>query len=122
MDEAPQQADLDLREFLTARARGASDLRLALDTGLGFVVVVIALLWRPGGWKLLASAALCFVAFGGWGIADRELRERELSSGHSENAVRLLRVTRFFAVILGGAAAVALLVGVLGLALGTWIS
>lgn len=122
MTDDAQQADVDLREFLTSRARSASDMRLALDAGLGLVIAVIALVWRPGGWKVVASGALCFVAFGVWGIADRELREREVNSDHSRVAVRLLRLARIFAATLGGAAAIALFIGVLGFALGTWIS
>ena len=122
MREASPESDLNLREFLTARARTASDLRLALDAGLGLLAAIVALLWRPGGWKLVASAALCFLAFGGWGIADRELQEREHNPGASRISLRLLRLARVLAAILGATAAIALLVGVLGVALGTWIS
>lgn len=122
MPDAPQQADVNLREFLTARARTATDLRLVLDAGVGLVVALVAVLWRPSGWKLVASAALCFVAFGGWGIADRELQERERNPAHSPLSLRLLRVARIFVAVLGAAAAAALLIGLLGVALGTWIS
>jgi hypothetical protein len=122
MAETPEQSELNLRDFLTTRARGASDLRLALDTGFGFLIAVIALVWRPNGWFPLASAALCFAAFGGWGIADRELRERNRESANSTIPLRLLHLARIIAAALGGAAAVALLIGLLGLALGTWIS
>src|SRR5690348_14236466 len=109
MREAPQESDLNLREFLTTRARTASDLRLALDAALGLLAAIVALLWRPGGWKLVTSAALCFVAFGAWGIADRELQEREQTSGDSRVSLRLLRVARVVAATLGAAAAIALL-------------
>ena len=122
MREASQQSDPNLLEFLTTRARTASDFRLVLDAGLGLVVAVAALLWRPGGWRILTSAALCFVAFGGWGISDRELQERQHGSDHSRISLRLLRLARVLAATLGAAAAIALLVGVLGIALGTWIS
>ena len=122
MPGAPPESDLNLREFLAARARTASDLRLALDAGLGLLATTVALLWRPGGWKLVTSAALCFLAFGGWGIADRELQERAHDPGNSHITLRLLRLARVFAATLGAGAAIALLVGVLGIALGTWIS
>lgn len=122
MPKPPQEPDLNLRDFLSARARTASDLRLVLDTGLGLLAAMVALLWRPAGWKLVTSAALCFVAFGGWGIADRELQEREHDPGNSRISLRLLRLARLFAATLGAAAAVAFLVEVLAIALGTWIS
>jgi hypothetical protein len=88
-----------------------------LDAAIGLAAVLIALIWRPAGWHLIVSAALCFVAFGGWGITDRELRESAVDAAHSIGALKMLRITR--AIALGAAA---LLVGLLGLALGTWIS
>lgn len=122
MPEGAQQSDVNLREFLAARARTASDLRLTLDAALGLLAAMVALLWRPRGWALATSAALCFVAFGGWGIADREYQERQHDLGNSPISLRLLRVARVLAASLGAAAAVGLLVGVLGIVLGTWIS
>ena len=122
MPEGAQQSDVNLREFLAARARTASDLRLALDTGLGVLAAMVAVLWRPRGWALVMSAALCFAAFGGWGIADREFQERQHDSINSPITLRLLRVARVVAAVLGAAAAAAFVVGVLGIVLGTWIS
>jgi hypothetical protein len=114
------RTDASLPEVLAARARSASDLRLVLDAGGGALAVIGILLWRPPGWTLLASAALCFAAFGAWGIADRELRERPAES--REVSTRALRAARVLAAIVGGVAAALLLFGMLGVALGTWIS
>lgn len=121
MTDTSPPRDANLIEFLSTRARSASDGRLALDAGLGFVVTVVALIWRPGDWYLIASVGLCFAAFGAWGIADRELRER---GGLSITGVglSLLRIGRVIAASIGALAGALLLVSLLGIALGTWIS
>src|SRR5436305_2240764 len=111
----------NLIDFLTARARSASDARLALGVGIGVAIAVIALLWRVPGWHLIVSASLCFMGFGGWGIADRELRERIGAGSSSIGGLGALRLTRVMSAILGGLAGAALLISLLGLALGTWI-
>ena len=122
MIESPSQAEVNLLQFLSARARGASDARLALDAAIGLVVAVIVVIWRPPGWYFVASAGLCFAAFGGWGIADRELREHQVQASRSVGALRLLQLARVITATLGAFAAGALLIGLLGVALGTWIS
>jgi hypothetical protein len=122
MVESQQQPEVSLVEFLTTRARRSSDTRLVLDAAIGLAAVLIALIWRPAGWHLIVSAALCFVAFGGWGITDRELRESAVDAAHSIGALKMLRITRAIAAGVGTLGAAALLVGLLGLALGTWIS
>lgn len=122
MVESQQQPELNLVEFLTTRARRASDTRLVLDAAIGLVAALIAVIWRPTGWLLVASAALCVAAFGWWGIADRELRERVVNAADARDAHTILRVMRATAVGLGSLGAGALLIGLLGVALGTWIS
>jgi hypothetical protein len=107
------RSDATLPELLAARARAASDVRLAADVAGGVVAAAAVLFWRPGPWILLLSAALCFVAYGSWGIADRAL-------GASQT--RALRALRGLAAVLGTVAAVALVAGVVALALGTIIS
>jgi hypothetical protein len=118
MVESPSSPDANLVEFLSARARGATDGRLALDAGIGFVAAIVALIWRPAGWHIVACVGACFMAFGGWGIADRELRE----ATESELSARWLGVGRAIAAGLGALAAGILLLSLLGFALGTWIS
>jgi hypothetical protein len=112
--------DASLPEFLTHRARSASVLRLSIDLGVGLAVMSAALWWRPSAWLLLTSLALCFVAYGAWGLADRArtgvaMRGNRLLSGSLEALCALL----------GGAGVVAVagvLLSVWALALGTWIS
>jgi hypothetical protein len=114
-DNAPES----LPEFLTRRARGASDRRLAIDVAVGVLVSAAAVIWRPSGWIAFLAAAICLAAFGAWGITDRELEERR-ASGDSRTS--LLRAARAAVAAVGGVGALVLLVSVLGLALGTWIS
>jgi len=122
MVDSPSRPEPNLAEFLTRRARSTSDGRLAIDVAAGLVVAIAAVIWRPEGWHLVASAAVCFLAFGAWGITDRELREREIASAMSFGSYRLLRFGRVLAAGLGALAAATLLLGLLGIALGTWIS
>ena len=122
MVESQEQPEISLVEFLTTRARRASDTRLVLDAAFGLVAVLVAVIWRPAGWHLVASAALCLAAFGGWGIADRELRERGVDASKAGSAHRIPRIVRAVAAGVGTLGAGALLIGLLGAALGTWIS
>jgi len=114
-----RRADATLPELLIERARSASDRRLALDVGGGIIAVVVLGWWRPAGWLLLASLSLGFVAFGAWGIADRELNERGSPPGA---LTALLRGVRVAAVLMGMAATVVVTMHALALLLGRWIS
>src|SRR5688500_10049254 len=89
--------ELTLAALLAARARAASDGRLALDAGGGLVAGSFAFAVRPPAWPLLMAAATCLLAFGTWGIADRAVRERA-SEGHG---MRALRAVRAGAAVLG---------------------
>jgi len=122
MVDSPTRPDANLAEFLSARARTSSDGRLAVNAAAGLVIAAVAIIWRPAGWHLITSAAICFLTYGAWGIADRELREREAGSPDSVATTRLLRLGRGVAAGLGALAAGALLISLLGVALGTWIS
>lgn len=106
-------ADVTLPELLAGHARLASDGRLVAHVAGGTLVAAAALFWRPHAWPLLASAALCFAAFGLWGIADRAL---------GAGAARGPRLLRALATALGTLAALALLSSVLAIGLGTIIS
>lgn len=112
--------DAGLPEFLAARARRASDARLAADATGGFIVAMVALMVRFPGWHLVLAAASCFFAFGLWGIADRELGER--ASSASPAVVTTFRVVLAVASLVGALAAAALLMSLMGIALGTIIS
>ena len=93
-----------LGEFLSTRARHASDRRLAIDVGAGFIVLLLTLIWRGPGWPILASASTCVLGYGAWGICDRELNDPSLVPSRRRLA---LRVARDLAMIVGVAAAVA---------------
>src|SRR4051812_31824089 len=110
-----RDGDLSLRDFLVSRARHSSDGRLALDAGAGFIVTLVAVVWRGPGWHLLACAGLCFMCYGGWGIADRELLDRGL-----EAPPRLtgLRVARAVAAAVGTLSALIFVLGSLFVAFG----
>lgn len=112
--------DASLAEVLTARARAASDTRLALDFAGGFVFAASAYIWRPKGWFLVLSAAICFAAYGAWGIADRELRSTTRPPLVHPYVLHTIRVV---GVIAGTAAMAALLCAVVAIPLGaSWIS
>ena len=113
------EAEPSLREFLSSRARRSSDTRLALDAGGGFVIALAATVWHGPGWRLIAPAALCFLAYGIWGIVDRELLER--STAATSTRV-LLRIARGSAIVVGVSAAIALVLVGLAVGLGTIIS
>ena len=112
--------DASLPEFLTHRARSASILRLSIDLGAGLAGMSAALWWRPSAWLLLTSLALCFFAYGGWGLADRARTAAAIGGN------RLLSGSlEALCAVLGAAGALAVAAGLLSvwaIALGTWIS
>jgi hypothetical protein len=112
--------DAGLPEFLAARARHASDSRLAADAIGGMLVGVSAAVLRFPAWYLVLAAAACFFAFGIWGIADRELGER--GDGASRSLRTTLRAAEVIAAILGTLAFASLLLILMGIALGRIIS
>jgi len=119
IDTVPRP-DASLPELLAARARHSSDTRLALDAVLGSVVALGVVFWRGPGWYFITSIASCFLAFGFWGIADRELGERGNSG--TRRALWLLRAGRIMAATLGAIAAITAMLTALALALGRMIS
>lgn len=112
--------DASLRDVLVARARASSDGRLVADVVGGVLALLAAATWHPRAWVALCSIALCFASFGAWGITDRELGER--GQAGPRWAVACFRGVRALAVATGAVGGIALLLGILGLALGTWIS
>lgn len=109
-----------LGDALAQRARRASSRRLSLDVGAGLLIVTLATAWRPSGWTVLASAALCFATFGAWGLSNRLL---DSPGGVSNSGITAsLLILRTVAIAVGIAASLFLLFAVLGVAMGTWIS
>lgn len=117
--ESRRDGELSLPEFLSDRARHSSDARLALDAGIGFVFAISAALWHGRGWHLIASAGICFLAYGLWGIADRELLDQSVVGGARQIA---LKAGRILAAVVGGTATVFFVLALLALALGRIIS
>jgi hypothetical protein len=111
--------DASLPEFLAHRARSASVRRLAIDLAVGLAGSAAALHWRPAGWLVVASLALIFLAYGGWGLGDRA---RSVTTGGSRLSHTLLDALCFLLGAFGFLATAALLYSVWGVALGTWIS
>ena len=109
----------DLFGALAGRARATSDGRLVLAVICGLAATLAMAILRPFGWMVIGGIALCSAAFGAWGIADRELAEREAGQGSS---AFVLRVVRVCSVVLGTCAAILAVLVMLGTALGTWIS
>jgi hypothetical protein len=112
--------DASLPEFLAYRARSASVRRLSIDLALGVSGFAAALHWRPTAWLVVASLAMIFVAYGGWGISDRY---RSIATTRDNRHSRAL--LDVLCLVLAGAgvlAIAALLYSVWAIALGTWIS
>ena len=112
--------DASLPEFLVERARSASLRRLAADALAGSAGFAAAVWWRPTGWVVLASVALCFFSYGAWGILDRARSRSEVTAG--PRLAGLVDATCVLFALIGAFAAAGVLLGVWALALGTWIS
>lgn len=118
MAATSSESGTTLPALLAARARGASDLRLTLDCAVGLLAALLIAFGRPPLWPALLPAAVCFLAYGTWGIADRELRQ----ASRSPAAASALRALRALAAAAGYGAGVVLLFALVALALGQWIS
>lgn len=112
--------DASLSEYLSHRARSASLRRLSLDLAVGIVGASAALWWRPVAWLVFTSVALCFFAYGAWGLADRARSRMVARNNRIANASLDALCAALGAV--GVIAAAGLLLGVWAIALGTWIS
>jgi hypothetical protein len=112
--------DASLVEYLVARARAASDGRLVLDALGGLLLALTIAVWRPVAWPSFAGVCLALAAFGFWGIADRELRDR--AGAARSFTTRALGVARGAVAAIGFLSAALALFSGLGIMLGTWIS
>lgn len=112
--------DADLPGFLRARARAASDTRLVADAVVGFIAAITCAIWQFPSWHLGLAASACFFAFGVWGIAERELTDREASA--PPRLVRVLHFVQNAAAIAGAVAAAGLAIGVMAILIGRVIS
>lgn len=108
----------NLGEALAERAHRASMRRLILDVAGGLLGFGIIAAWRPDGWAILASAALCFATFGAWGAADRLLSSYRITNDAIAASLLILRT---LAIVVGVVAALVILFGSLEIAMGTFI-
>ncbi|HYN81665.1 MAG TPA: hypothetical protein VES88_09205 [Gemmatimonadaceae bacterium] len=116
---AAMPQDNSLGDALVQHSRRASIRRLTLDATGGLLTVALAAAWRPPGWIVLVSAALCFAAFGAWALADRVL---EPPGRVSNSAIAAsLVILRTVAIAVGIAAFLILVFGSLEIAMGTFI-
>lgn len=118
IDTVPRP-DAGLLEFLAARARHASDERLAAYAVGGFVALLGIGYWQGPGWPILMSLATSICSFGVWGVIDRELLER---TGASVRSIVLLALARVAVAIVGFVAFAFLALALLGQSLGRIIS
>ena len=130
--------DARLDELLAARARAASDGRLVIDVIVGAALVGAALVWRPLAWVVIGSAGCCVLAFGAWGISDREIREQtgdrsllteptpgpggQVSPVRAPLRIRVLTICRAVAVVGGAVSGLLLILALCAMALGSWVS
>jgi hypothetical protein len=128
MVDAAARPDIGLPELLAERARAASARRLGLDLGLGGAVALAAVVWRPTAWQTLLCAALCFAAYGAWGMADRRLRAGRDADPlalalHGPRAdLPVWRAVRGASALVGTLAAAGLVLSTMFGILGRWIS
>jgi hypothetical protein len=117
--ETVPQREETLGEFLASRARRASDSLLAGHAITAVLAAVAIAAWRGPLWDVRLALATCFLAFGIWGIADRDLVQKEAGPRRVLVALRTVRVV---AAVCGFAAAAYLMMALLGRALGRIIS
>jgi hypothetical protein len=99
-----------LANILATGEGRASSARLgvAAAVGAGGALVVLALV---PAWWLLASPLTCVGALGVWGLAAQKTHQLDVARRSAPMLRRWLRAVRIIAALVGGAAAVA---GVLG--------
>lgn len=107
-----------LPALLVARARAATDRRLAMEAGLALVLLATVLVFRPPLMVPLAAFAVSVAMFGTWGILDRESRD----AGGDTRRRTVLGVLRGMAAAIGAAAAVLGAVTFFFATLGYWKS
>jgi hypothetical protein len=120
--EPEARTDPNIFQVLAARARRASDGRLALDASVGVVAAASLPFVRPLLWGLVLPFVVVG-AYGLWGIADRELSAETLAPDRPVSSKRdVLVFLRRLAVVLGTAAAVVGAALFMVMALGDFIS
>jgi hypothetical protein len=114
----PEQEE-SLGQFLASRAREASDDRLAGSAIAATLMAIGIAAWRGPLWDVRIAVAVCLLAFGVWGVADRDL-ERDATP--SRQKTLFFRLIRLIAATTGFAAAAYAMMALLGRAIGKVIS
>jgi len=117
--DTTDQREETLGEFLATRARRASESLLVGHAITAVLAAVAIAAWRGPLWDVRMSVAMCFLAFGVWGIADRDLQHHPTGS---RSLLLGIRTARVVAAALGFAAVAYLMLALMGRALGTIIS
>ncbi len=112
----PAPTDATLAELLSVRARRASPRRLTINIIAGLIAAGALYWFRPKGWAILFATAICFVAYGCWGFADRQVPRSLLVVPQGMHT--LWRIARGVAGLIGVLAFATALVVFLGFALG----
>jgi hypothetical protein len=107
-----------LGEFLASQARAASDTRLAGDVIAAVLTAIVIAFWRGPIWDVRIGIAICFLSFGVWGLADRDLERRS----NPRRMFGFLNMTRLVAATVGFVAAAYVMLSLLGRAIGPVIS
>jgi len=119
MTHSKLEQEESLGQFLASRARDISDSRLAGNAIAAALMAVGVAAWRGPLWDVRIGIAVCVLAFGIWGVADRDLEQDATASRHK---VLGLRLTRLVAAATGFAAAAYVMMALLGRAIGKVIS
>jgi hypothetical protein len=122
---ADEQANVAVEEeetlgaILADRARRASDSLLAGHAIAATLALVGIAVWRGPLWDVRLSVAVCLMAFGIWGIADRDLRS---DTPRGRGLLLTLRSARVVSAVVGFSALAYMMMSLLGRTLGTIIS
>lgn len=116
MERPAPDAAQSLPDFLAARARRASDVRLVVNAGAGLLGMIAVIVMRPMLWLPLSLLGACFTAYGAWGILDREL------SSAAPGRHPALRSARSVAAGIGAIAGISCILTFCFSLVGSWIS
>jgi hypothetical protein len=119
MTHSKLEQEESLGQFLASRARDLSDSRLAGNAIAAALMAVGVAAWRGPLWDVRIGIAVCILAFGVWGVADRDL-ERDATPSRRKTLVFTL--IRLIAATTGFAAAAYVMMALLGRAIGKVIS
>ena len=110
--------DQGLPALLASAARSASAGTMLAEVAVGVAGIAAVLYWRPPAGPAAMSGAMLLLAYGCWGIADRELED----AGQSRVTHALLVAARAIAAVVGWAALLSVGFAATGIAIGRWQS